>query len=101
MCVPSIVGTHFLLLKLHGRMGMKKRYFRRIRELRKENGYTIEKMGELLGVSCSTYSKHEKDGRFPARKLAMLADLYGVTMDYLLELSDERDKMRSDYTINK
>ena len=80
---------------------MKKRYFRRIRELRKENGYTIEKMGEILGVTGTTYSRHEKDGRFPTRKLAMLADLYGVTMDYLLELSDERDKMRSDYTINK
>ena len=79
---------------------MKEKYFNRIRELRKENGYTIEEMGEILGISGATYSRHEKDGNFPTRKLIMLADLYDVTLDYIFGFSEQKDEYRTDFTID-
>lgn len=60
-----------------------------MKELREERGYTQKQVADKLGLNSVTYLHYEKEQREPP--LALLADmaqLYGVTVDYLLGLTD-------------
>lgn len=63
----------------------------RIRELRKEKGYTQIKIQMLTGIDQSDYSKIESGKRYltfeQCRKLAVALD---TSMDYLSGLTDEK-----------
>lgn len=63
----------------------------RIRELRKEKGFTQVKMQMLTGIDQSDYSKIERGKRYctleQCRKLALALD---TSMDYLAGLTDEK-----------
>lgn len=63
----------------------------RLRELRKEKGYTQIKMQMLTGIDQSDYSKLESGKRYftfeQCRKLAIVLD---TSMDYLAGLTDEK-----------
>lgn len=62
----------------------------RLKELREDVGYTQKQLAEILGINSVTYLHYEKEQREPP--LALLADIavfYGVTVDYLLGLSDD------------
>ena len=63
----------------------------RIRQLRKEKGYTQVKMQMLTGIDQSDYSKIESGRRYltfeQCRKLAIALD---TSMDYLAGLTDEK-----------
>lgn len=63
----------------------------RLKELRKEKGYTQIKMQMLTGIDQSDYSKIESGKRYftfeQCRKLAIALD---TSMDYLAELTDEK-----------
>ncbi|MBQ7340577.1 MAG: helix-turn-helix transcriptional regulator [Oscillospiraceae bacterium] len=63
----------------------------RIRELRKEKGYTQVKIQMLTGIDQSDYSKIESGKRYltfeQCRKLAIALD---TSMDYLSGLTDEK-----------
>ena len=63
----------------------------RIRELRKEKGFTQVKMQMLTGIDQSDYSKIESGKRYltfeQCRKLAIAL---GTSMDYLAGLTDEK-----------
>jgi transcriptional regulator with XRE-family HTH domain len=54
-----------------------------IRELRIEKGMTQEDVAKHLGVPRSTYTKWEKNITPDYSKVVKLAELYGVTTDYL------------------
>lgn len=57
----------------------------RLRELREFNGLTQNKIAEVLGVSRVAYGLHESGKRqMSYESLCTLADLYGVTLDYLM-----------------
>ena len=62
----------------------------RLKELRKERGYTQIKMQMLTGIDQSDYSKIENGKRYytfeQCRKLALVL---GTSMDYLAGLTDE------------
>ena len=59
--------------------------FENIRNLRVDNGYTQKQIAELLGVSQNTYSQYEIGVlNYPVDALIKLADLYNVSIDYLL-----------------
>lgn len=64
----------------------------RLRELRKEKGYTQIKMQLLTGIDQSDYSKIENGKRYytyeQCRKLALAL---GTSMDYLAGLTDVKD----------
>ncbi len=64
---------------------------RRIKELRKEKGFTQVKIQMLTGIDQSDYSKIESGKRYltfeQCRKLAMALD---TSMDYLAGLTDEK-----------
>lgn len=63
----------------------------RVRELRKEKGYTQVKIQMLTGIDQSDYSKIESGKRYftfeQCRKLALAL---GTSMDYLAGLTDEK-----------
>ena len=59
--------------------------FENIRNLRIDSGYTQKKVAEYLGISQNTYSQYEIGVlNYPVDALMKLADLYNVSVDYLL-----------------
>lgn len=64
---------------------------KKIRLLRKDRGYTLEKLAELTGSSKSyIWELENKDPPRPsAEKVAKIARELGVTTDYLLQDSQE------------
>ena len=64
----------------------------RLKELRKQKGYTQIKMQMLTGIDQSDYSKIESGKRYytfeQCRKLAIALD---TSMDYLAGLTDEKN----------
>lgn len=61
----------------------------RLKALREEKGYTQKQLAEKLGINSVTYLHYEKEQREPP--LSLLADIakfYGVSVDYLLGLSE-------------
>ena len=63
----------------------------RIKELRKQKGYTQVKIQMMTGIDQSDYSKIESGRRYltfeQCRKLAIALD---TSMDYLAGLTDEK-----------
>lgn len=63
----------------------------RLKELRKEKGYTQVKIQMMTGIDQSDYSKIESGKRYftfeQCRKLAIALD---TSMDYLAGLTDEK-----------
>ena len=63
----------------------------RLKELRKEKGYTQVKMQMLTGIDQSDYSKIESGKRYftfeQCRKIAIALD---TSMDYLAGITDEK-----------
>ena len=66
----------------------------RLRQLRKENRLTQQSVADRLGVKLRTYQYYESDTEQSHRPdletLAALADLYGVSVDYLIGRTDAR-----------
>ena len=64
--------------------------YRRIRDLREDRDLTQAQLGAAIGVSQRTYAYYESVQRMlPPQILCALADYYGVSVDYLLERTDE------------
>jgi len=65
--------------------------FETIRNLRLDNGYTQKQLAAYLGISQNTYSQYEIGVlNYPVDVLMKLADFYGVSVDYLLDRTDEK-----------
>ena len=63
----------------------------RIRDLREDHDFTQEYLGKVLNVSQRTYSRYENDERaIPIEILCKLADFYGVSVDYLINRTNEK-----------
>lgn len=64
----------------------------RLKELREGAGYSQASLADKIGVSYSGYQNYEYGKRdIPADVLAKLADLYDVTIDYILRVSHIRN----------
>ena len=64
----------------------------RMQQLRKEKKMTQKDMAEFLGIQTRTYQYYEGGGRQPdLETIVVLADLFGVTVDYIVGHSDERE----------
>ncbi|MCI8813428.1 MAG: helix-turn-helix transcriptional regulator [Oscillibacter sp.] len=64
----------------------------RLRKLRKEKRVYQKGMAELLEVTLRHYQRMEHgDVNIPVLTLCTLADYFGVTTDYLLGRSQERE----------
>lgn len=67
-------------------------FSQRIKSLRKSKGWTQEKLAEMLNVSRSTVAGWEAPSKsnFPDREMLLrIADLFNVSMDYLLGRTDD------------
>jgi len=57
----------------------------RIAELRESRGWTQEQLSGMIGITRASLSHYEKNRRKPDYDtLTSLADLFGVTIDYLI-----------------
>ena len=66
--------------------------FENIRNLRIDNGYTQKQIAQQLGLSQNTYSQYEVGVlNYPVDALMILADFYGVSVDYLLGRTNRKE----------
>lgn len=66
-------------------------FYQRIRDLREDNDQKQETIAKLLQTTQQQYSLYESGKReIPLHLAIILADFYGVTLDYLVGRSDER-----------
>jgi len=63
----------------------------RIRDLREDKDLKQTEVADYLMCDQSLYSKYEREEReLPLRHAVALAEFYGVSVDYLVGLTDER-----------
>ena len=66
-------------------------YIRRLRDLREDHDMTQAQVGKKINVPQRTYAYYETGERMiPPHVLCALADLYDVSVDYLLERTDKK-----------
>jgi len=64
-------------------------YYKRIVELREDSDFKQQYVADKLNISQRTYSHYERGERqIPLEILCNLADLYKVSVDYILERTD-------------
>ena len=61
---------------------------KRLRALRERKGMSQEAVADYLGISRTAYNKYESGVIKPVRKLERLAQLFGVSADYILGRED-------------
>ena len=63
--------------------------YERIRNLRIDRGYTQKQVAEYLNIKQNTYSQYETGVLYYSLEMVgKLADLYGVSVDYLMDRTD-------------
>lgn len=68
----------------------------RLINVRKEHGYTRESLAQELGISKFTLRNYELETTEPGHTfLKQISDFFNVSVDYLMELSDEKERMTS------
>ena len=66
-------------------------FSQRIKQLRKDKHMTQAQVAASIGVTASMVSSYETDIRLPSYEvMVQIADLFGVTVDYLLCRQDKR-----------
>ena len=67
----------------------KPAYLKRMRDLREDADLTQAAVASELGTSQTMYARYERGANeLPIRHLIKLCELYGVSADYLLGLTD-------------
>lgn len=71
-----------------------------IKDIRSRKGLTQAEVASALGVSSVVYSRYETGSRQPSiDTLIQMADIFGVTVDYLLGRQDIEDSTLSEYEL--
>ena len=71
-----------------------KKYHERLRQLRESKGLTTEQAAQRVAVSTKEYAAMEKGGaEIHSEHLIRLAELYGVSVDYLLCVTDRPEHL--------
>lgn len=69
--------------------------YSRIRDLREDRDMTQTQMGEILSCSQRVYSNYERgDIDIPTQTLIKIADFHNVSVDYLLNRTDNPNMNR-------
>ena len=64
-------------------------YLRRLKELREDRDFNQQNIAEFLGMKQQQYSRYEKGvNEIPFEYVIKLAKFYGVSIDYIAELTD-------------
>lgn len=65
--------------------------YQRIRDLRNDKDLNQKQMAEILNIAQTTYSDYELGKiNIPIETLKKLSLFFGTSIDYLLELTDEK-----------
>jgi len=65
------------------------RYIKRMRDLREDHDMTQTEVAEYLGTSQTMYARYERGANeLPVHHLIRLCELYKVSADYFLGLTD-------------
>ena len=69
----------------------------RLWELRKDKGLNLEELSELTGISKSALGNYEKEDykEINHGNLILLADFYGVSLDYLFCRTENRAEINT------
>lgn len=71
-----------------------------IKDIRTSKNLTQAEVATALGVSSVVYSRYETGSRQPSIEvLIQMADIFGVTVDYLLGRQDIEDSTLSDFEL--
>lgn len=63
--------------------------YKRIRNIREDNDLTQTQMGKYLNLTQKSYSRYENGERsMPVEILIQIADMFGTSVDYLVERTD-------------
>lgn len=63
----------------------------RLKSLRNEKNVTQKTLADYCGIDQTTYAPYETGGNVPpVDRIKMLAEYFGVTVDYLMGKSDDR-----------
>lgn len=66
-------------------------YIQRMRNLREDSDKTQQNVADYLGTSQTMYARYERGANeLPIRHLIALCELYNVSADYLLGLSNQK-----------
>jgi len=66
--------------------------FKRIKDIREDNDINQEEMAKILGINRSTYSLWELGiNIIPLNYLCVYADYFGVSIDYVLNLTNDKN----------
>ena len=69
--------------------------FRNLRSIREDRDYKQREIAEVLNVSQNTYSQYETGViALTAEVLIKLADFYGVSIDYLLDQTNNPNRAK-------
>ena len=68
----------------------------RLTALRNKLGMSQQQVADIIGVDRTSYAKYEKDVNKPTRKLKELSDLFNVSTDYIMGITDIPDKKAQD-----
>ena len=72
----------------------------RLKALRLEAGLTQKQISETLGINQPQYARWEKGGREPSKEtLQKFAELFNVSVDYLLGNTDVKSNLKLTLTI--
>ena len=64
-------------------------YFRRLKDLREDHDLKQSEIAEFLGIQQTVYSRYERGFQnIPLEHLMKLAQMYKVSTDYILGLTD-------------
>ncbi|MBP5578485.1 MAG: helix-turn-helix transcriptional regulator [Ruminococcus sp.] len=70
-------------------------HFQRLKDLREDSDLTQTKIAELLHTSQTVYSRYERGFQtIPVEHLLILADFYGVSVDYILGRTNVKETGR-------
>ena len=63
--------------------------YKRVRDLREDHDFSRQSLAEKLGEHLTTYQRWETgETEIPCHIIIKLSELYNVTTDYLLGISD-------------
>ena len=66
--------------------------YTRIRELREDKDLTQKQIGQILNMSQTGYNQYEiGKNDIPTKVVIKLAEFYDTSIDYLLDITDEKE----------
>lgn len=77
-------------------------YYQRLKDLKEDADLTQKQVAELIGVSMNHYGKYERgETDIPLEKAVILADYYGVSLDYIAGRTNSKGGLHNDGRFEK